>query len=202
MINIICFGDSITEGAEFPVNARWPSLLQKKLDAAKPDVFEVHNRGVGGHTSAQGFDRFWSDVLPLLPGVLLIQFGFNDGNVKDFSIVPRVGLAEFEKNLKEFHRIAKDNDSVPVFIINHIIGELAAKQGNGKTYNENIAPYNNAVRMIVNDLKADFIDVSLQMSLQDIDTNDFVSRDKIHLSLEANHIYADIIFSGLNQITL
>lgn len=98
MINIICFGDSITEGAEFPVNARWTSLLQKKLDAASPDIFKVHNCGVGGHTSAQDFDRFWSDVLSLLPGVLLIQFGLNDSNVKDFSIVPRVRLAEFEKN--------------------------------------------------------------------------------------------------------
>jgi len=122
MINIICFGDSITEGAEFPNNARWTSLLQKKLDEAKPGVFEVHNRGIGGNTSAQGFDRFWTDVLPLLPGILLVQFGFNDANVKDFSIVQRVGLAEFEKNLREFHRIAVTNNSVLVFILNHIIG--------------------------------------------------------------------------------
>lgn len=202
MINIICFGDSITEGAEFPVNARWTSLLQKKLDVAKPDVFEVHNRGVGGHTSAQGFDRFWSDVLPLLPGVLLIQFGFNDGNVKDFSIVPRVGLIEFEKNLKEFHRVAVDNNSVPIFIINHSIGELEARQGNGKTYNENVAPYNNAIRQIINELKIDFIDIPLQMSLRDVDVNDFVSGDKIHLSLEANQVYADIVYNGLNQFKL
>ena len=32
MINIVCFGDSITEGSEFPVAVRWGSLLQKKLD--------------------------------------------------------------------------------------------------------------------------------------------------------------------------
>ncbi len=202
MINIICFGDSITEGAEFPVNARWTSLLQKRLDAAKPDVFEVHNRGIGGNTSAQGFDRFWSDVLPLLPGVLLIQFGFNDANVKDFSMVPRVGLAEFEKNLNEFYRIAKENGSVPVFILNHTIGDIDGKQGNGKSYNENVVPYNNAIRHIANESKAELIDIPLQMTIRDINVNNFVSGDKIHLSLEANHIYADIIYSGLNQIEL
>ncbi len=202
MINIICFGDSITEGAEFPVNARWTSLLQKKLDAVKPNTFQVHNKGIGGNTSAQGFDRFWSDVLPLLPGVLLIQFGFNDANVKDFSIVPRVGQAEFEKNLKEFYRLAKEKNSVPVFILNHSIGEVDGKQGNGKTYNENLAPYNNAIRSIANELKAELVDIPLQMSIRDIDVNDFVSGDKIHLSLEANHFFADIIYTGLNQIEL
>lgn len=202
MINIICFGDSITEGAEFPVSARWTSLLQKKLDVATPESFEVHNRGVGGNTSAQGFDRFWSDVLPLLPGVLLIQFGFNDGNVKDFSIVPRVGLAEFEKNLKEFHRIAKDNNSIPIFILNHSIGEVDGKQGNGKIYNENIIPYNNMIRDIAKGLKAELIDIPLQMSIRNIDVKDFVSADQIHLSLPANHLYADIIFTALNQIEL
>jgi len=202
MINIICFGDSITEGAEFPVNARWTSLLQKKLDAAKPESFKVHNRGIGGNTSAQGFDRFWSDVLPLLPGVLLIQFGFNDANVKDFSIVSRVGLVEFEKNLKEFHRIAEDNNSIPIFILNHSIGEVDGKQGNGKSYNENVIPYNNAIRHIADELKAELIDIPLQMSIRDIDVNDFVAGDKIHLSLSANHIYADIIYTALNQINL
>jgi lysophospholipase L1-like esterase len=202
MINIICFGDSITEGAEFPVNARWTSLLQKKLDSAKPDVFEVHNRGLGGNTSAQGFDRFWSDVFPLFPGVLLIQFGFNDANVKDFSIVNRVGLTEFEKNLREFHRIAKEHHSIPVFILNHSIGDVDGKQGNEKTYNENIIPYNNVTRKIVNDLKAEFIDIPLQMSIRNIDVNDFVSGDQIHLAIEANHIYADIVYDGLNKINL
>ena len=202
MINIICFGDSITEGAEFPVNVRWTSLLQNKFDEAKPGTFKVHNRGIGGNTSAQGFDRFWSDVMPLLPGVLLIQFGFNDANVKDLSIVPRVGLAEFEKNLKEFHRIAEENNSIPVFILNHTIGEVDGNQGNGKTYNENMQPYDDAIRQIAKELKAELIDIPLQMTLREVDVNDFVSEDKLHLSMQANHVYADIVFSGLSHTQL
>lgn len=202
MINIVCFGDSITEGAEFSAEDRWTHLLQLKLDAAKPDVFKVHNRGIGGNTSAQGFDRIESDVLPLLPGVVLIQFGFNDANVKDYSIQPRVGLAEFEKNLKEFHRIIKTKDSIPVFVLNHSIGEIIDGQGNGKSYNENCVAYHTAVRKIAEELEAPLIDIPSQMSSRGIQAEDFVAEDQIHLALQANHDYADIIYRGLNEIEL
>lgn len=202
MINIICFGDSITEGAEFNSNERWTYLLQEKLNSAKPDIFKVHNRGIGGNTTAQGFDRFWTDVMPLLPGVLLIQFGFNDANVKDLAIVPRIGIAEFEKNLREFHRISIDNHSVPIFILNHSIGLVDGKQGNGKTYNDNVVPYDNVMRKLINELKAKFIDIPSQMAIRDIDVKDFVSADQIHLSHSANEVYADIVFTELKQIEL
>ena len=157
---------------------------------------------MGGSTSAQGFDRFWSDVLPLLPGVLLIQFGFNDANVKDFSIVQRVGLAEFEKNLREFHRIAVTNNSVPVYVLNHTIGEVDGKQGNAKTYNENVVPYNAMIQKIAIDLDATLIDLPMQMMIRDVKVKDFVAGDQIHLSLSANHLYADMIYAGLNGIKL
>ena len=202
MINIICFGDSITEGAEFSVNDRWTTLLQMKLDVVKPNVFQIHNKGIGGNTSAQGFDRFYTDVLPFLPGIVLIQFGFNDANVKDFTIEPRVSLAEFEKNLKEFHRIIETHKGIPVFLLNHTIGEVDGEQGNGKKYTDNFLSYNKMIRKIADQLDARLIDIPLHMSERGIKTADFVSDDELHLSLYANHDYADIIYSGLNEIEL
>ncbi|GJM05109.1 MAG: esterase [marine bacterium B5-7] len=200
MINIICFGDSITEGAEFTLNDRWTSLLQIKLDTVKPETFSVHNKGIGGNTTAQGLDRIETDVLSLLPGIVFIQFGFNDANVKDFSIEPRVGLVEFEKNLKEFHRIVKAHKSVPVFVLNHTIGEVDGEQGNGKSYNDNYAPYNKAIQTIAKEVKAVLIDIPMQMLERGIKTEDFVSDDQIHLSLAANNDYAEFIYAGLNKI--
>ncbi len=88
MLNIICFGDSITEGGDFEKPKRWTSLLQARLDENYPKGYRVINRGIGGNTSAQGFDRFCDDVLPYLPGLLLVEFGFNDANVKDWSMNP------------------------------------------------------------------------------------------------------------------
>lgn len=202
MINIICFGDSITEGAEFTVNDRWTSLLQIKLDTVKPETFSVHNKGIGGNSTAQGFDRFNEDVLPLLPGVVFIQFGLNDANVKDFAKEPRVGLAEFEKNLKEFHRIVKAYNSVPVFVLNHTIGEVDGEQGNGKSYNDNYAPYSKAIKAAAKEVDALLIDIPMQMTELGIRAADFVSEDQIHLSLAANQDYAEIIYAGLKEIKL
>lgn len=202
MINIICFGDSITEGAEFTINDRWTSLLQIKLDTVKPETFSVYNKGISGNTTAQGFDRFDTDVLPLLPGIVFMQFGFNDANVKDFSMEPRVGLAEFAKNLKEFHRIIKAHKSVPIFVLNHTIGEDDGEQGNGKSYNDNYAPYSKAIQAITHELDALLIDIPMQMLERGIKTEDFVSDDQIHLSLAANQDYAEIIYAGLNEIKL
>ena len=202
MINIICFGDSITEGAEFTINDRWTSLLQIKLDTVKPETFSVHNKGIGGNTTAQGFDRINTDVLPLLPGIVFIQFGLNDANVRDFSMEPRVGLAEFEKNLKEFHRIVKAHNSVPVFVLNHTIGEVDGEQGNGKSYNDNYAPYNKAIQAIAKEVDVVLIDIPMQMLERGIKAEDFVSDDQIHLSLAANQDYAEIIYAGLNAIKL
>jgi len=202
MINIICFGDSITEGAEFTFNDRWTSLLQIKLDTVKPETFSVHNKGIGGNTTAQGFDRLNEDVLPLLPGVVFIQFGLNDANVKDFSIESRVGLAEFEKNLKEFHRIIKAHNSVPVFILNHTIGEVDGEQGNGNSYNDNYAPYSKAIQGVANELDAQLIDIPMQMLERGIKVEDFVSDDQIHLSFAANQDYAEFIYDGLKEIKL
>ena len=142
------------------------------------------------------------DVLPLLPGIVFIQFGLNDANVKDFAIETRVGIAEFEKNLKEFHRIVKAHNSVPVFVLNHTIGEVDGEQGNGKSYNDNYAPYSKAIQAIAIEVGATLIDIPMRMLERGIKTEDFVSEDQIHLSLAANNDYAEFIYAGLNEIKL
>ncbi len=197
MKNIICFGDSITHGEEFPPQQRWTSLLQQRLDAEFPSHYRVYNRGIGGNTTAQGMDRFEYDVLPLLPGLLLIEFGFNDANIRDWSTLPRVSLNEFARNLREFHAIAQRQHSTVVFIINHLIGEVPGQQGNGATYNTNFAAYNACIRSVAQDLKAAFIDLPAMMQERGLDDGSFVSADGIHLSDAANSHYAEMVYSGL-----
>ena len=51
-MNIICFGDSITEGAEFAPDVRWTGRLQQHLNAWCPEQFHVVNRGIGGNRVA------------------------------------------------------------------------------------------------------------------------------------------------------
>ena len=194
MLNIICFGDSITEGGDFEKLKRWTSLLQDSLDEKYPEAYRVINKGIGGNTSAQGFDRFCDDVLPYLPGVLLVEFGFNDANVKDWSIEPRVSLREFVRNLKEFHRIATAKNTSCVFILNHSIAEVDGRQGNGLTYNQNLLPYDQAVIRLVEELKAKVIDLPGIMAAKEIPLDEYLSDDNLHLSEAGNKHYAQMVF--------
>lgn len=196
-MNIICFGDSITEGAEFGASERWPARLQRALERSRAGEWRVHNRGVGGDTTARAFDRFDSDVLPLLPGWLLLQFGFNDANVRDWTRVPRVGVAEFEKNLREFHRLAGAQGGHCVFIVNHTVAAVAGRQGNGCSYVENHAPYERALRALAEELTAPLIDLPRMMRSRDVVLADFVTADGIHLSMPGNALYADMVSEAL-----
>jgi len=194
MLNIICFGDSITEGGDFENAKRWTSLLQAKLDEKCPEAYRVINKGIGGNTSAQGLDRFCDDVLPYLPGLLLVEFGFNDANVKDWTIESRVSLGEFVRNLREFHRIATAKNTSCVFILNHSIAEVDGRQGNGPTYNENLLPYDQAVITLAEELKAKVIDLPGMMTAKETPLDEYLSDDNLHLSEAGNKHYAQMVF--------
>lgn len=196
-MNIICFGDSVTEAAEVAPTDRWPTVLQSQLDEWKPDRFKVHNLGIGGHTSAQGFDRLDEDLLPVLPGLVLIQFGFNDANVRDWAVVPRVGIDEFKKNLCEFHRIITARQGQSVFIINHTIGAVPGEQGNGQSYKDNVEPYSIAIGQIAEELQTSCIDLPSMMTQRQVDLGTFLTEDQIHLSADGNRVYADMVFGDL-----
>ncbi|MFT5425337.1 MAG: lysophospholipase L1-like esterase [Gammaproteobacteria bacterium] len=194
MLNIICFGDSITEGGHVEKQHRWTSILQSMLDEKWPDNYRVINKGIGGNTSAQGLDRFFDDVLTYMPGLLLVEFGFNDVNVKDWSIEHRVSQQEFVRNLREFHRVATANGSSCVYILNHTIAEVKGMQGNGRSYNENLAPYDRAVIELAEDLHAEIIDLPGMMMVRDIDLDAFLLEDNLHLSAAGNKHYAQMVF--------
>lgn len=85
---IVCFGDSITDGAHSTkdANARWPDVLAARLQAnPKTANLGVLNQGIGGNrilhdnTGPQAVDRFERDVLHQ-PGVkyVVILEAIND----------------------------------------------------------------------------------------------------------------------------
>ncbi len=169
-------------------------MLQAKLDEKYPEAYRVINKGIGGNTSAQGLDRFCDDVLPYLPGLLLVEFGFNDANVKDWSIEPRVSLGEFVRNLREFHRIATAKVASCAFILNHSIAEVDGRQGNGLTYNQNLLPYDQAVITLAEELKAKVIDLPGMMAAKETPMDEYLSDDNLHLSEAGNKHYAQMVF--------
>ena len=104
---IVCFGDSITDGAgsTFDRHNSWPDLLSEKLNLNRiSSNFAVINKGIeGASLNNQGLKRFSYDVLEV-KGVshIIILFGFNDiyGMHKNSSII----ISSYKKIIKEAHK--------------------------------------------------------------------------------------------------
>jgi len=88
---IVVLGDSITAGYGLDPDEAYPSLLQKKIDAAQLP-YAVTNAGVSGDTSAGGLRRIDWALGQQGADVLIIALGGNDG-------LRGVAPAETEKNL-------------------------------------------------------------------------------------------------------
>ena len=70
--NIICFGDSLTEGVGASAGGDYPAVLGKLL--GKP----VINSGRSGETSGNALARIETDVLERDPLLVIVEFGAND----------------------------------------------------------------------------------------------------------------------------
>ena len=70
--NIICFGDSITEGVGANTGEDFPSLLAQKLNQP------IINAGKGGDTTIDALRRLQGDVFEKNPGLVIVEFGAND----------------------------------------------------------------------------------------------------------------------------
>ena len=106
-MNIVCLGDSITHAYSHAECDKWTVILQNKLAEWKPGKYKVYDRGMGGDTTVNGYQRFENEVLPLLPAVVLIEFGFNDSSVWGWSGISRVGLDEYKAKLTDFYKSIK-----------------------------------------------------------------------------------------------
>jgi lysophospholipase L1-like esterase len=103
---IVAFGDSITATrGELRIYA---AVLADELHA------DIINRGIGGHTTKMGRDRFDRDVLTHDPDVAIILFGANDAAVDVWkdppATEPRVSLEDYETNLRHFCRTLRERD--------------------------------------------------------------------------------------------
>ena len=68
---LICFGDSLTEGA---IGAAYVDILRQRLPAA----VRVINAGINGDTTINLLRRFKRDVVPYRPDLVVILVGLND----------------------------------------------------------------------------------------------------------------------------
>lgn len=74
---IAAFGDSLSAGFGLDPGASYPDDLQRILDT-QGFQYHVVNMGVSGDTTTDGVERLPS-VLALHPGIVIVEFGANDG---------------------------------------------------------------------------------------------------------------------------
>jgi acyl-CoA thioesterase-1 len=101
--NVICFGDSLTEGVGAEKGESYPAILARELP------YPIVNAGRGGDTSADGLARLERDVLGEDPRLVIVLFGGND-------FLRKIPLNETEKNLKEIVRRTQERGAMVVLI--------------------------------------------------------------------------------------
>lgn len=89
--NVICFGDSITQGFGAAAGQDYPALLRQMTR------FPIVNAGIEGDTSAGALKRLKTDVLDREPLLVVIEFGAND-------FLTQVPVEETVKNMREIIR--------------------------------------------------------------------------------------------------
>ena len=72
MPTLVCFGDSLTEGADIPVGHTWPALVANGLH------IDVINGGIGGDTTQGMLARFNAEVVTKRPAFVFVMGGTND----------------------------------------------------------------------------------------------------------------------------
>jgi lysophospholipase L1-like esterase len=192
MTTIVCLGDSVTQGlggngVQHAESDRWPSVLAQATGAA------VYNRGIGGETTAMALDRFHTQVAPLLPATVLIAFAINDCYVFPWRSGPRVGLAEFRRNLAELGAWTVRLGGTPVLIAPHRMAEQAHAQGNGATLAANLEPYAAAVVEVAAAHGWNAIDLRSALAPGDLDG------DGVHLTPMGSRHYGAVVAAALNQ---
>ena len=111
-VKIVALGDSLTYGwmAERGFLDYLKVMLNKKYPGSK---FKIINRGIPGDTAKDGLRRVDSDVIRLLPDLVLIQFALNDAYT-DFS------PDDFQKNIESIILKVKEKTDSEIALLTSV----------------------------------------------------------------------------------
>jgi len=201
-IQIVAFGDSITEGTyggAFPSHI-WTAILQSKLRESGMDVHLI-NSGVPGETAPHGLQRFSYDVLAEKPQVVLIMYGANDSFMPFGDGVPVVSLQQFVNALTDMVAMAKSEGILPVVMTTT---PLDLPDDSGYDQNEILGQYMQKVREIAANYNLHVIDHFT--SWMEKEMNEKIIEkylpDGVHPNAGGNRLIAETIFEKLKEIII
>jgi lysophospholipase L1-like esterase len=168
------------------------------LDEFAADRWEVYTRGVPGETVVQGLQRFEKDVAPLLPALVLVEFGLNDCCHLPDRRIPRTGIEEFQVHLEEIVRLVIQGGGRPVLLTNHPTAPGLREETSGLPLAEKLAYYQETIRRVAKNHRTGLLD--LERGVGSSWTHLCLTKDGIHLTPEGHDIYGRVVFRELLPI--
>ncbi|MGN0115233.1 MAG: GDSL-type esterase/lipase family protein [Acutalibacteraceae bacterium] len=177
---IVTFGDSVT------AYAGW----QDEIEALGAMVV---NSGTGGMTVKNSMQSFGAKVLSNKPDFATIMFGFNDGNrgKSTGNGTEAVNKEVFKAYYKEFVRLCRENDIIPIIITQHTCVESiwysdSRYPGTESFYEETngvsgwFDSYADVAREVASEMNVNLIDWNAYS--KKFNETDIISSDGVHLS--------------------
>jgi len=197
---IVCLGDSITESKSVGVLDGWPVRLQLHLTSIGP--WHIYNRGISGQTTRDALERLEKDVLSLLPGWVLIEFGINDSSFRPSQKIPRVSREDFALCLNEIVRQIQVARGEPILMINHPLGTPDPRQPNGKSRGANLRDYHEMTRRIAKKRGYPIVDLHRRLTKQGLSKwrAKGLRKDGVHLTALGHRMYAEAMMQELTPI--
>jgi len=206
---IVYFGDSITyalghDHKGVDIDKRWTNLVDSKLkNYENKGLFNYSsNQGVNGDTTRLGLLRI-NDVYKFKPDLVVMQFGYNDCNfwVSD-SGYPRVNINSFKFNLIEIVNKLRVNKVKQIILCTNYLMPIEVKKINNKSWNENIKPYNQIIRLIAKQKKTYLID--LEKKFVDRTKKNYLHENGkwLHLSTKGNVVYYKLVANIIKNILI
>jgi acyl-CoA thioesterase I len=199
--HLIVLGDSVVAASDQPEHGRWTTHTQTVLDQHQPGGWSVWNRGIGGETSQQGLDRLQRDVIPLLPGIVVIAFGINDAYVLPWSRTPRIGLAQFAANISELGQRIAELGGIPWLVVPHLLHLRPDQhtQGDGSDLNRRLEEYRSVLRRLGSSHGWHTLDLLQGLTQCGEPPATLLADDGLHLSTVGNHHYGDVIAAAVRS---
>ncbi len=165
--NIVCFGDSLTQGFGAPAHSSYPATLAKLANRA------VINAGIEGDTSGEALKRVQVDVLDKDPMLVIVEFGAND-------FLTKVPLEETVKNMEEIVSVIQASGAMVA------IADIGGSVGP-------FSPYSREYRMLSRKMKTIYIpDI-----LDGIITNSELKSDHFHPNASGYRIIGHRVYRAI-----
>ncbi|WP_196138351.1 GDSL-type esterase/lipase family protein [Aliikangiella sp. G2MR2-5] len=200
MINVFCFGDSVTAGEKDEELGGWVNRLHiasiRYLVKSNLQSLRIFNLGLGGETSDGLVSRFEQEVSSRYfkkeTNLAILQYGLNDVVIhKNKNIAP---IEYYRRNIQTCIKVAREMNLTLLLLGNYYVSEKnnGVIDCHGKLrFNSHIELYNQTLEKLANDFTLDFLDLNKLLSSKiHSEANDrrLIDNDGVHLGRYGHHL--------------